>query len=98
MRNRAMTVNHQQDGEKIIHEATYNLMSDSSGQQSEHYLVVVEVRMKLAVSKQTTHRFHTAKFNLKKLNKVENKSSIVTDHYFPASSSNIISHTINFNI
>jgi hypothetical protein len=34
---------------------------------------VEKVRKRLAVSKQTTHRFHTEMFNLKKLNEVEGK-------------------------
>jgi hypothetical protein len=38
--------------------------------------VVAKVRERLAVSKQTTHRVHMERFNLKKLNAVEGK-----DHY-----------------
>jgi hypothetical protein len=38
-----------------------------------HYLVVVKVRKRLAVNKQTTHRVHIEKFNLKKLNQVKGK-------------------------
>jgi hypothetical protein len=38
---------------------------------ADHYLVVVKVRERLAVSKQATHRFHGERFNLKKLNGVE---------------------------
>jgi hypothetical protein len=41
------------------------------------YLVVAKVRERLAVSKQTAHRFHIEMFNLKKLNEVEVKSCIV---------------------
>jgi hypothetical protein len=37
------------------------------------YLVVVKVRERLAVNKQRLHRFHKERFNLKKLNEVENK-------------------------
>jgi hypothetical protein len=44
-------------------------MSDHSGQ----HLVVAKIRERLAVSKQTTHRFHMEWFNLKKLNEVESK-------------------------
>jgi hypothetical protein len=33
--------------------------------------VVAKVRERLAVSKQTTHRVHMQRFNLKKLNEVE---------------------------
>jgi ABC-type hemin transport system ATPase subunit len=38
-----------------------------------HYLVFAKVRERLAVSKQTMHRVHMEKFNLKKLNEVEGK-------------------------
>jgi hypothetical protein len=34
---------------------------------------MAKVRERLAVSKQTTHRFHMERFNLKKLNEVEGK-------------------------
>ncbi|PNF22162.1 hypothetical protein B7P43_G05764 [Cryptotermes secundus] len=40
---------------------------------TDHYLVVAKVRERLAVSKQTTHRLHMERFNLKKLNEVEGK-------------------------
>jgi hypothetical protein len=40
---------------------------------SDHYLVVTEVRERLAVNKQRSHRFHMERFNLKKLNEVEAK-------------------------
>jgi hypothetical protein len=40
---------------------------------TDHYLVVAKIRERLAVSKQTTHRFHMERFNLKKLNEVEDK-------------------------
>jgi hypothetical protein len=40
---------------------------------SDHYLVAVKVRERLAVTKQRSHRFDTERFNLKKLNKVEGK-------------------------
>jgi hypothetical protein len=51
-------------------------MSDHSGQQIEItgcYLVVAEVRERLAVSKKATHRFCVDRFSLKKLNEVEAK-------------------------
>jgi hypothetical protein len=44
---------------------------------TDHYLVVAKVTEKPAVSKQTMHRVHMERFKLKKLNKVEVKSSIV---------------------
>jgi hypothetical protein len=34
---------------------------------------VAEVKERLRVSKQTTHRFHMEKFNLRKLNEAEGK-------------------------
>jgi hypothetical protein len=40
---------------------------------TDHYLLVAKVRERLAVSKQTTHIFHTERFNLKELNDVEGK-------------------------
>ncbi|PNF41609.1 hypothetical protein B7P43_G10463 [Cryptotermes secundus] len=40
---------------------------------TDHYLVVAKVKERLAVSKQTTHRVHMERFNLKKLNEVEGK-------------------------
>ncbi|PNF42632.1 hypothetical protein B7P43_G01277 [Cryptotermes secundus] len=40
---------------------------------TDHYLVLAKVRETLAVSKQTTHRVHTERFNLKKLNEEESK-------------------------
>jgi hypothetical protein len=40
---------------------------------TDHYLVVTEVRERLAVSEQTTHRVHMERFTLKKLNEVEGK-------------------------
>jgi hypothetical protein len=36
---------------------------------TDHYLVVAKVRERLAVSKQTTHRVHMERYNLKKLKK-----------------------------
>jgi hypothetical protein len=40
---------------------------------TDHYLVVAEITERLAVSKQTTHRFHMERFNPKRLNEVEGK-------------------------
>jgi hypothetical protein len=50
-------------------------LSDGSGHQIlvDHYLVVAKVRERLVVSKQTTYKIHTKRFNLKKLNEVEGK-------------------------
>jgi hypothetical protein len=44
---------------------------------TDHYLVVVNVRERLAVSKQTTHRDHMKGFNLNKLNEEETTRNIV---------------------
>jgi hypothetical protein len=38
---------------------------------TDHYLVVAKFRERLAVSKQTTHRVHMERFNLKKLNELD---------------------------
>jgi hypothetical protein len=40
---------------------------------SDHYLVVANVRERLAVNKQRLHIFHMERFNLKKLNEVVGK-------------------------
>jgi hypothetical protein len=39
----------------------------------DHYLVGAKVRERLAVNKQISHRFHVGRFNLNKLNEVEDK-------------------------
>jgi hypothetical protein len=38
-----------------------------------HYLVVAKIRERIAVNKQGSHKFHMERFNLKKLNEVEDK-------------------------
>jgi hypothetical protein len=40
---------------------------------TDHYQVVAKIGERLAVSKQTTHRLHMERFNLKKLNGIEGK-------------------------
>jgi hypothetical protein len=40
---------------------------------TDHYLVVANVRERLALNKQTSHRFNVERFSLKKLNEVECK-------------------------
>jgi hypothetical protein len=40
---------------------------------TDQYLVMAKVRKRLAVSKQTMHRVHMERFNLKKLNEVKGK-------------------------
>jgi hypothetical protein len=46
-------------------------------QEADHdidqYLVLTEVRERLAVSQQTKHKVHTKRFSLKRLNEVEGK-------------------------
>jgi hypothetical protein len=52
----------------------------------DHYLVVANVRERLAVSKQTAHRIHMERFNLKKLNEVEGKEQYcaeISDRFAP---------------
>jgi hypothetical protein len=46
---------------------------------TNHYLVVVEVTERLAVSKQTMHRDHMERFSLKKLNELEGKEQYHTE-------------------
>jgi hypothetical protein len=45
----------------------------AAGCNTDHYLVVAKVSEKRAVSKQTKHRFHLERFNLKIFNEVEGK-------------------------
>jgi hypothetical protein len=40
---------------------------------TDHYLVVTKIRERLAVNKQTSHRVHTKRFSLQKLNEAEGK-------------------------
>jgi hypothetical protein len=46
---------------------------------SDHYLVVAKVRERLAVNKQRSQRFDMGRFNLKKLNEVEDKELFRVD-------------------
>jgi hypothetical protein len=55
------------------HSSTLDVQSFKAADYDDHYLVVTKVRERLAMSKQTTHRFHTKRFDLRKLNKVESK-------------------------
>lgn len=43
---------------------------------TDHYVLVMKVRERLAVSKETMLRFHIERFSFKKLNEIEDK-----DHY-----------------
>ncbi|PNF25286.1 hypothetical protein B7P43_G11534 [Cryptotermes secundus] len=51
----------------------------SSDCDTDHYRVVEKVRKRPAVSKQTTHRVHMERFNLKKLNEIEGKGQYRTE-------------------
>jgi hypothetical protein len=58
------------DGKR--HSSTLDVRSFRTADcDTDHYLVVGIVRGRLAVSKQTKHRLHLERFNLKKLNEVE---------------------------
>jgi hypothetical protein len=46
---------------------------------TDHYLVVAKVRERLAVSKQTAHRVHMERINLKKLNEVKGKEQYLVE-------------------
>jgi hypothetical protein len=54
---------------------------------TDHYAVVAKIRERLAVSKRTTHRVHTERFNLEKLSEVEDKKrySVEISNRFAAS-------------
>jgi hypothetical protein len=43
--------------------------------------VVAKVRERLAASKETTHRVHVERFNLKKLNEVEDKEQEISNRF-----------------
>jgi hypothetical protein len=43
------------------------------------YLVMANFMERLAVSKQTTHRFHMERFSLKKINEVEGKEQYLVE-------------------
>jgi hypothetical protein len=49
----------------------------AAGCDTDHYLVVAKFRERLAMNKQTSHRFHMEWFNRKKLNEVECKEKCV---------------------
>jgi uncharacterized metal-binding protein YceD (DUF177 family) len=40
---------------------------------TDHYLVVAKIRERIAANKQASHKFQMERFNLKKLNEVEDK-------------------------
>ena len=46
---------------------------------TEHYLVVAEVRERLTVSKQAAHKFDGERFNLRKLNELEVRKQYQTE-------------------
>jgi hypothetical protein len=45
----------------------------AAGYDTDHYLMVTKARERVAVNKQRMCRFHMERFNLKKLNKLEDK-------------------------
>ena len=45
--------------------------SEGADCDTDHYLVVVKVRERLAVSKQTAQKFDGQRFNLRKVNELE---------------------------
>jgi hypothetical protein len=49
------------------------MANHSADRDNYHYLVIVKVRDILALNNQRLHRFHMERFNLKKLNKVEDE-------------------------
>jgi hypothetical protein len=53
-----------------IHDVQSFRAADSN---TDHYLVVAKIGERLAVSKQTAHRVHVERFNLKKLSEAEGK-------------------------
>jgi hypothetical protein len=64
---------------------------------TDHCLVVAKVRERLAVSKQTMHRFLMERFNRKKLNEVEGKEQYCVEisTRFPALGSLVAKVDIN---
>jgi hypothetical protein len=48
----------------------------AADRDSDHYLVVENVKERLAINKQNSHRFHIERINLKKLNEVEGKEQL----------------------
>jgi hypothetical protein len=62
----------------LVHKWRHSCVLDiryfrASDCHTDHYLVVAKVRERLIVSKQTTHRVHMERFNLKKLNEVDSE-------------------------
>jgi hypothetical protein len=56
------------------HSSIFDVLSfRGADDDADHYLIVAEVRERLAVSKQIMYKFHMERFNLKKLNEVEGK-------------------------
>jgi hypothetical protein len=49
----------------------------AAGYDTDHELVVAEIRERLSVNKQRMHIFHMERFKLRKLNEIGVKSSIV---------------------
>jgi hypothetical protein len=56
------------------HLSVLDVLSSRAGNcDTEHYLVVANVRERLAVNKQRSTTVHKERFNLKKLNEIEGK-------------------------
>jgi hypothetical protein len=54
------------------HSSVFDVRSFRAAEyDTDHYLVVSKVRERLAVRKQTTHKFHMQRYNHKKLNDAE---------------------------
>jgi hypothetical protein len=61
------------------HSSVLDAWSFTGDCDTDHYLVVPEVRERLTVSKQTTHRFHMETFTLKKLNEEDGKEEYLVE-------------------
>jgi hypothetical protein len=60
--------------DRIWHSSVLDVRSCRAADcDTDHYLVVAEVGERLAVSKQTAHRFHMERINLNKLHEAEGK-------------------------
>jgi hypothetical protein len=69
--------NHNQNDHFLIDRRRHSSVLDvrSADCDTDHYLVMANVRERLAMNKQSLQRFNMEKFNLKKLNEVEGKEN-----------------------
>jgi hypothetical protein len=51
---------------------------------TDHYLVVAKIRERVAVNNEESHKFHTQRFNLKKLNEGKEKYHVEVKNRFAA--------------